>query len=112
ADTLFIDLASQANQLAMKVADVEIYSKLIEAEYPPYERIMPTEFTTEITIDQQALSQAVKMAGIFAREAGSLVKLQIEPEKQQATVMAQSASIGQNHSTIPLEGSGEDVIIA
>jgi DNA polymerase-3 subunit beta len=112
AKELWIDTASQTNQVALKVGDVECYSKLIEATYPDYTRIIPTEYSASISLEREALLQAVKLAMVFAKEAGSLIKCDIQPQAGEMVVYAQSANIGQNHTSIPIQGTGEDMVIA
>ncbi len=112
ADTLWIDITTQTNQLAMKVAEVEFFSKLINGNFPPYEKIIPTDFLTEIELQSDAFQQAVRLASVFARDAGSLVRLHIKPESSQMIIEAQSASLGQNQSTIDISGAGPEITIS
>src|SRR5690606_21600188 len=51
-------------------------------------------------------------SSVFAKDAGSLIKLQVDPTKGEMLVGAQSASLGQNQSIITIEGEGEDMVIA
>lgn len=112
ADTLWIDITTQSNQIAMKVGEIEFFSKLIDAAYPEYKRIIPTEFATTITIDSTEFLQAVKLASVFAKDAGSLIKFQVNPETGEFAVGAQSAALGQNQSTVKVEGEGETITTA
>lgn len=112
AEKLWIDITTQSNQIAMKVGEVEFFSKLIDAEYPEYKRIIPNEFVTTISIDSEELLQAVKLSSVFAKEAGSLVKFTVNPELKNLTVTAQSASLGQNQTAVSCEVDGEEMVIA
>jgi DNA polymerase-3 subunit beta len=109
---LFIDLTSQANQIGMRVGQVECFSKLVDATYPPYLRIIPTDFTTTVEAQQEELLQAIKIASVFTKDSGALIKLQIQPLASSVIVSAQSSSLGQNQSTVTVKGSGEDQFIA
>ena len=58
------------------------------------------------------LLQAVKLASVFAKDAGSLIKFEVNPASRELKIGAQSAALGQNHSTINISGDGEDIAIA
>jgi DNA polymerase-3 subunit beta len=109
---LYIDVTSQSNQVGLQIGQITCFSKLIDATYPPYLRIIPTDFVTTITIEQSDLSQAIKIASVFAKDSGSLVRLHIKPIEQIVMITAQSAASGQHQSTIAMTGEGEDMTIA
>jgi DNA polymerase-3 subunit beta len=109
---LWIDMSTQANQVALKVGQVEFFSKLIDAAYPDYTRIIPTDFMTHVIIDREELIQAVKIAMVFARDAGSLIKLTVDPARSQMDISAQSANLGQNHTSIAVKGAGQELVTA
>ncbi len=112
ADKLWIDITTQSNQIAMKVGEIEFFSKFIDAAYPEYKRIIPNEFVTNIEVESEELLQAVKLASVFAKDAGSLIKFEVNPPTGELKVGAQSAALGQNHSTITITGEGEEMAIA
>lgn len=109
---LLIDVTSQANQIGMKVGNIACFSKRIEAAYPPYERIIPTEFNTSVKLEQSELVQALKVASVFAKESGALVKLHVQPLNNSLLVSAQSSVLGQNQSTVAAQGTGDDQMVA
>ncbi len=47
-------------------------SRLIQGEFPPYERIIPKATTTTILISKEEFVQAVKSASIFARASANV----------------------------------------
>jgi DNA polymerase-3 subunit beta len=109
---LQIDLTSQTNQIGMQVGQVACFSKLVDAAYPPYLRIIPTDFTATIEVEQSEFLQAVKIASVFAKDSGALIKIQVQPLTESLTISAQSVSAGNSQSTVPAKGSGEDQFIA
>lgn len=111
-DQLYIDITSQTNQIALKVGQVEFFAKLINGNYPPYERIIPTEFVTTAEVSAEELHQAVKVGSIFARDGGSQVKLDIKPSQGTLDIVAQSPTLGQNTSTVAIKAEGQDFQIS
>lgn len=91
--------------------NVEIFVRLIDGEYPPYERIIPSVFTTEVNFDTEEVLETLKSAMIFAREASNIVKFNFD--KEGVTIMASSPSIGNFSSTLTLSSfTGNEANIA
>ncbi|MDO8497160.1 MAG: DNA polymerase III subunit beta [bacterium] len=55
------------------VEDDEFYSRLIEGEFPPFERVIPTEVKTKIVADRSELLRNTKLISVFARDFSSVV---------------------------------------
>ncbi len=60
---------------------ITYFTKLINSNYPPFEKIIPLEFTTQIEIDRQDLIKNLNKASIFARTTNNVVKLEIKKDK-------------------------------
>jgi DNA polymerase-3 subunit beta len=52
---------------------VEITSRLIEGQFPDYERIIPSETATSIILGTADLLRATRVAAVFARDNSSIV---------------------------------------
>jgi DNA polymerase-3 subunit beta len=103
-------LSSDAHQLIFVLEDLELVSRLIEGDYPDYQRIIPESFATKIHLDKNELSQAVKIASVFARESANVVKLSIK--NSSIDVSANATQIGQNKAAIDARVEGEPLEIA
>lgn len=57
------------------------FTKLINSNYPPFEKIIPLEFATQIEVDRQDLIKNLNKASIFARTTNNVVKLEIKKDK-------------------------------
>lgn len=76
---------SQAlKQVFFSFEDVEIFARLIDGEYPPYQKIIPQSFLTEIAFQADELQEHLKRALIFSRES-SIVQLHYSPEELKIT---------------------------
>jgi len=96
-------------QILFAVGDVEIYTRRIDGEYPPIEKIIPKNWTTRVTADRDALVQAVKSAAIFARDNANIVRLTVN--KDGIVVSANAPSVGENKIDIEskVEGEGGEI---
>ncbi len=54
------------------------FSKIINSNFPPFEKIIPLDFDTEITLDRQDLVKNLNKAAIFARTSNNIVKFSLE----------------------------------
>jgi DNA polymerase III subunit beta len=91
-DTLTFIVSQELKQVLFKVGSVEIYVRLITGEYPPYEKILPTNFSTEVSFDRKELLETVKQAMIFARDSSNIIQVFLTKEK--VYVQASSSSLG------------------
>lgn len=74
-------VSEELKQVFFSLDGVEVFVRLIEGEYPPYEKIIPSSFSTEVTFDTAELLDTLKRAMIFARESSNIVRFEITQEK-------------------------------
>lgn len=110
AKTIKIGLTSDGHQVAFVLDDVELVSRLIEGEYVPYQRLIPESYTTKVFLNKDELSQAVKIASVFAKESANVVKMNIKSTQIELT--ANAPQVGQNKVSIESKTEGETLEIA
>jgi len=93
------------NQIIIKTDKITFVSRVIEGDYPSYEQIIPSKFTTEITILKDELVQHIKTAGLFSNKV-SEVTLGANPKKQNIEILSQNQERGDHYSSIPCEVQG------
>jgi len=95
--------------------DVEFTTRLIEGEFPNWQKIIPDAFVTRAKIDKQEFTKLVRLTSIFARESGNIIKLKLTPgaNSKGATlsVASQSSQLGSSDAVvdIELEGRGGEI---
>ncbi len=57
-----------ANQIRFAFGSVVLVSKLIDGKFPDYERVVPATLRNHMTVDRQALMQAMTRAAILTNE--------------------------------------------
>ncbi len=55
--------------------------RFIKGNFPDYNRVIPTNNPSTLTIDRQMFLNAVRRVGVFVESANGLVKFKLEPEK-------------------------------
>lgn len=93
-------------QLKFSVGKAEILTRLIDGDYPDYERIIPKETVATFTGDRESFLRAVRLASIFARESANVVRLTIEGGKLKVSSI--SSQIGTNEGTAEGKIEGDD----
>jgi len=87
-----------------------LVGRLIGAEYPDYQKIIPQSFDTKIDIGRDELLNAIKICSVFARETANIIKFTIKKEK--IIVSANSPSVGEDNVEVEAKTSGEENEIA
>ena len=97
AEDIKISVSDELKQLLFKVANVEVFVRLIEGDYPPYQKIIPPSFATEIKFDAEEFLTELKRAQVFAREASNIVKLTLKKKDSGLIIQihSQSPSFGE-----------------
>lgn len=84
-------------------------SRIIEGDFPSFEKIIPKKPTTKVSLDKQDFTRAVKLASVFAREAANIVK--IKTAKDALIFSAESSSAGNQETKIEAKIEGEEIEI-
>lgn len=77
-NSIKITVSQNLNQISFQLDGVEFISRLIEGEFPNWQKIIPSTFNTKVKIAKDEFIKLIKVASIFARESGSIVKLKFE----------------------------------
>ncbi len=91
-DEVHLVVSEELKQVKFSVAEVLVYVRLIEGQYPPYEKIIPSEFLSTVTFDAQELQTHCKRAQVFARESSNIIRFSCGPES--VSVSATSNLVG------------------
>ncbi|MBI2029012.1 DNA polymerase III subunit beta [Candidatus Gottesmanbacteria bacterium] len=100
----------ESNQAVFAFETVTIITRLISSDFPPYQKIIPSKFTTRLVFDKEEMLNSIKIASIFARESANIVKL--KSDKKNIIVSANAPSVGENKDIVEAQIEGEGVEIA
>lgn len=96
------------NRMCITSNDYIFTSKLINAQYPDYNRLIPRG-TTVATGDREAIKQALTRASILSNEKFRGVRFQIEPSK--LLITANNSDQEQAEEALPLDYAGSNMEI-
>lgn len=100
-----LEITKEQNQAIFSLSNAEIVCRLLEGEFPNFEKIIPASFTSRATLAKEEFLAAIRTASIFAREAANIIKFKIEKDKLQ--ISANAPQIGGNITTIEAKTEGE-----
>ena len=101
-----IEVSFNEDLVRFRLGEVEIISKLIDASFPDYARLIPKDNNISFTVNREELIRDTKLAALFARGvAGSIT---IETKKPNTvSVKSVATELGENVSTIETEVSDD-----
>ncbi len=109
-ETVKLYTSDESNQVFFECGDVSLVGRLIEAEYPDYQKIIPQDFGTKAFFGRPEAQAAVRACSVFAREAANIVKMSIAKEK--ITFSSSASSVGENEIEVEAKVEGEENEIA
>lgn len=110
AQIVQMGFTKEQNQVVFVFADLELFSRVIEGEFPDYLKIIPQSFSTKVLLDRENFTRAVKVVSIFARDSANIVKLKVG--KSLLEISANSPQVGENKNSLEAKLEGEENEIA
>ncbi|MGC8667223.1 MAG: DNA polymerase III subunit beta [Chthonomonadales bacterium] len=101
---------SKNQVLFLTPGGITVVSRLIEGQFPNYERVIPTSCDKKLTLPTQMLQRAVKRASIVARNDANRVVL--HTVKDMLVIRAESQQDGTAYEELEVAREGEDIEIA
>ena len=104
-----IVIDNEKNQVMFRLKEIEIVSNLLAGNFPPYNQLIPKEYTTKAILDTTAFTRGNRAARIFAEGSG-IVKLELAANKM--AISARAEEVGENKSEIEAAMDGPNNKIA
>ncbi len=103
--TIFVDDA----QVAFRMGELTLTSRLIEGEFPNYRQLLPEAHESRLTASRQQLLDAVRRVGLLARDT---TPVRIEFNALGVKLSSSSPDLGQAVETVEARYEGEDLTVA
>src|SRR2546428_2774482 len=92
------------NHLFFDIGGRLLISRMIDGQFPAFERVIPKSNDKRIEFDRDRLTSAVKRVALLSNERSRAVKFQIDKSKVEIT--SSSPEFGEAHETLPVDYSG------
>ncbi len=97
-------------QIRFEVGPYILISRLIEGQFPNYDRVIPGEAERTVAVNREDLQAAIKRAAIVARAEAS--KLVFRAQEGMLIITAESGEVGRAHEELAAQIEGEELQIA
>ena len=102
-DITEVDILFDETQVRFRLNDAEIISRLIDGNFPDYKQLIPKEPTTQAIVKKEDFMRITKIAGLFARDSGGGVTINLDENTSQISIHSIASEIGENTSEATAE---------
>lgn len=106
-----VNVTWHRNQVAFEFDDVYIISRLIEGQFPDYNKVIPASFATNVRVKSDEFFDAVERVSLLARDSDyNVIKFSFKDES--ITITSNNPDIGKATESLPCVIDGNEVDIA
>ena len=106
-----ISTPDNQNQIVFSIGETLVSSRLIEGQFPAWEKIIPEKFVTKSIVDRVEALKAIKLASVFARgDSSNIIKIQFRPNLMKIT--SETKEIGSQETEVQSRTEGEELLVA
>ena len=102
-------VSNKNNQVVFVSGERTLVGRLLEGEFPNFEKIIPQDFSVRSEFDRSEMEEALKISSIFARDGANIVKFSIGKDK---ITVSSSGELGEDRVEVEAKSSGEENEIA
>lgn len=105
-----VEILVSQNQVIFQVGQTIVSSRLIEGNFPSWEKIIPSQFVARMIVDKEEMLKAVKLAAIFAKNEANIITIKLS--KAGIGLEAASKQLGSQQNIVEGQVEGEDLSVA
>ncbi len=108
---LEIATSDNQNQVIFKIGETVLSSRLIEGQFPSWEKIIPKTSINKTRVDRQELLRASKLASVFAKgDSSNIIKLHAGGVVLRIT--SEAKELGGQETELEAQVEGEELTVA
>jgi DNA polymerase-3 subunit beta len=96
-------------EIMFDMDSVIIYSRLIEGEFPEYESVLPTDFTTTATVNRKELFEGIERVALVTTPEEETIYLQFSDGKLIMTCESQGMGTAREEMEVTIEGQAVNI---
>lgn len=97
------------NQAFFEVGDTVIISRLIEGDFPDYQKVIPQHSSTKILLNKEEFVLALRRANLLTTPDFQAVRFELF--KNKLVVLKTTPDVGEFREEIPVEYAGKELVI-
>lgn len=98
------------NQAVFSLGQTIVSSRLIEGNFPKWEKIVPTEIVGKAVVDKDVLVKAIKLAAVFSKSEAKIVSLTTNTTG--LTLQSSAKELGSQENVVEATVQGPELQIA
>jgi len=104
-----VKISLSENQVLFDTGETKLVSRLIEGEFPNYEKVIPEEAKNKVVVNKGAFLAALKRVALFTTPESMVLRLELGKDK--LVVSKSSPSLGEAREEIDCEYKGKEISI-
>jgi DNA polymerase-3 subunit beta len=93
------------NHLVFSVGRRTLASKLIEGQFPAYEKVVDASGKQRVVVEREGFAAAIRRVSLLSSERSRSVKVSLAPERLE--LASSSPELGEARESVPIDYSGE-----
>ncbi len=89
-----------------------ITSRLLDGQYPDYNRLIPAQFERLMTVDRKQLIESLERIAVLAAQKNDIIKFRLSEEDQTLGISVEAPDVGSGEESLSAQLSGGDLEIA
>ena len=106
-----VEVSLSENQALFRVGDVLFGTRLIDGNFPEYQRLLPTTFEREISVNREDLMGTLRRVNLFAQRQTPPVPVSLSFSEGAVEVIVRNGEVGEAHERLPAT-SEDDFLIS
>ena len=111
-EEVLFETRTKDSQCVFGIDDTILSSRVLEGEFPDFERIIPKESNIKISLDKEELLRAVKLSSVFARDSANIIGVKVLKGAIELSAESQLAGSQKTEVEAKIEGSEKDFEIS
>ncbi len=100
-----VDVFADSQQALFKAGDIELITRLIDATYPDYRKLIPNKFSSTANLQRDEFVNITKVSSLFARESAGSITIKLE--KNKVSINSVASQLGENTSSAKAKVTGD-----
>jgi DNA polymerase III, beta subunit len=106
-----VTICWEKNKVSFNFEDVYLESRVIEGQYPDYNRVIPPEFGTAVLINTALFMDAVERVSLMAKD-GEYNVIKFQFNSNEVIITSNNPDVGKAYESIPVSTEGTEITIA
>lgn len=98
-------------QVAFEFHAQRLTSRKLDGTYPAYHKLIPAEFSRQVTMERKRLLKALELMAILADQSSNLVKFSIDNARNSVSLEVEAPDLGNAKESLPAQITGDDLAI-